>query len=80
MASSRRTGDDEHISTYGTGKDYSEGQGQNWDGAYDIDLRSGSGTGKTEVLEVYSQGAGGALWDDDWVMNGALCESNHFRP
>lgn len=56
MASSRWTGTSETISTYGTGKDYVQGEFADWESATEGDLGNG-----TEVLEIYAN-AGGTLW------------------
>lgn len=78
MASARRTGTNENISTYGAGKDYTEGQLPNWEEATDVDITAG-GTGQSEVLEVYKEGIGNALWDDYENLEGATTDADYFR-
>jgi hypothetical protein len=76
MATSRYLPDSYTTSTYGTGKDYTEGQLSNWEADTDIDLVSAT---DGEVLDVYKEGSGG-LWDDaGCVVAGATVDSSYFR-
>lgn len=77
MASSRQLPAAYTTNTYGTGKDYTEGQLANWEADTDIDLVTPT-SGK--VLDVYKEGAAGALWDEtSSLMLGATTNANYFR-
>lgn len=77
MASSRRTGTNEQISTYGpVGKDYEEGELSLWEEATDTDHVTDE---ETDVLEVYKEGAAGALWTDIDIVDGSTNNSSYFR-
>lgn len=72
MASSRITGTNENISTYGTvGRDYSVLA--TWEAATDNDLVTAT---TSEVLECY---ADAATFDDFVVLDGATTNSSYFR-
>lgn len=68
MATSRRAGTNEQITTYGTGKTYTEGNFATWEQATDTDHVADT---ETDVLEVYAEGGGGGLWDDAEILGGS---------
>ena len=76
MATSRRAGTNEQIKTYGTGKDYTEGQLATWEQATDTDHVTDA---ETDVLEVYKEGSGGGLWDDNDIIDGSTNNASYFR-
>lgn len=69
MASSRKTGTNPNVRTYGTGKTYTALA--TWEGDTDVDLVTGT---VTEVLEVY-----GNSYDDAVTLAGATTNSSYFR-
>lgn len=72
MATSRRTGTNEQISTYGTaGRDYTSLD--TWEAATDIDLVTAT---QSEVLECYDDAA---EFDDNVGMAGATTNASYFR-
>lgn len=77
MASSRQTPNTPNTSTYGSGKDYTEGQLSNWEAATDTDLVTATAG---EILDVYKEGAAGGLWDETpTVFVGATTNSSYYR-
>ena len=71
MASSRRTGTNENVSTYGDGtRQYTSLA--TWESATDYSL---TGSNVSEILEVY----GDAVFDDTAVFNGATTSSSYVR-
>jgi hypothetical protein len=73
MATSRRTGTNEHIGTYDSagGKDYTSLS--TWETTTDVDLTAG-GIGQSEVLECYK-----GVHDDIINVQGATTDASFFR-
>lgn len=71
MATSRRTGDNETVATYGTGKTYTALG--TWEAATDIDLTDATGSGDSKVLECYDTDA---EFDDHVDLKSATTEQS----
>jgi hypothetical protein len=71
MASARKTGTNESVSTYGTGQDYTALA--TWEAATDNDLVTAT---TTEVLECVDTDAS---FDDNTLLFGATTSSSYFR-